>query len=227
MESSLTAGSYQSCLQREGYSCKAFWLREFVQGEKKYIAVAGICAGLKNKSFSCCGDTCGDEKKILPRCGDACGVRKINSQKKVAGITLSTTVCHRLEWTGAPYRYLGCYYDTGGPFLGRTLPQGLDGRTGVGVDDCAAAARSRGFPLFALQGYGQCFFGSMADVQRSQQKLADGDCDGLHCPASAATCRRYVNKAYILIGMHIPLCAIELPISRRCHLCNACAWTVP
>jgi hypothetical protein len=34
--------------------------------QKKYIAVAGICAGLKNKSFSCCGDTCGDEKKNSP-----------------------------------------------------------------------------------------------------------------------------------------------------------------
>jgi hypothetical protein len=133
---------------------------------------------------------------------------------------------HRLEWTGTSYRYQGCFLDTTGPFLGRTLPQGLDGRKGVGVDDCAAAARSRGFPLFALQGYGQCFFGSMADVQRSQQKLADGDCNDLPCPASAATCRGYVNKVYILIGTYpsgTP-CTLELPIYSRCHLCDACAW---
>ncbi len=123
-------------------------------------------------------------------------------------------LCHRLEWTGAPYRFQGCYLDTTGPFLGRTLPQGLDGRTGVSIDECAAAARSRGFPLFALQGYGQCFFGSMADVQRSQQKIADGDCNGLPCPASAATCLEYINKVYILIGAHIPL---RPCVQQNCH----------
>jgi hypothetical protein len=85
---------------------------------------------------------------------------------------------------------------------------------GVGVDECAAAARSRGFPVFALQGYGQCFFGSMADVARLQvsQKLSDDLCANLPCPASAATCPSYINEVYILIGMH---CSIELCSCQR------------
>jgi hypothetical protein len=89
--------------------------------------------------------------------------------------------------------------------MGRTLPQGLDGRTGVGVDECAAAARSRGFPLFALQGKGQCFFGSMADVARVQasQSKSDETCNDLPCPTSATTCRTFINKVYMLTGAHI------------------------
>ncbi len=72
------------------------------------------------------------------------------------------------------------------------------------MEECATAARSRGFPLFALQGKGLCFFGSVADVQKSQQKVADGACNELPCAASAATCLGYANKVYILIGAHIP-----------------------
>jgi hypothetical protein len=116
-----------------------------------------------------------------------------------------TEVSHDFEWTGPPYRYQGCYSDTTGPFLGRTLPRGLDGRTGVSVEECATEARRRGFPLFALQGKGLCFFGSVADVQMSQYRLDDGACNDVPCPASAATCRGYVNKVYIMIGEHIPL----------------------
>jgi hypothetical protein len=77
-------------------------------------------------------------------------------------------------------------------------------RTGVGIDECAAAARSRGFPVFALQGKGQCFFGSMPDVARLQtsKKLSDDKCSSLPCPASAATCPERINKVYFLIGAH-------------------------
>ncbi len=73
------------------------------------------------------------------------------------------------------------------------------------MDECAAAARSRGFPFFALQGYGECFFGSMADVARVQASQPEPDeaCNGLPCPVSAMTCRAYVNKVYFLIGTHI------------------------
>jgi hypothetical protein len=114
-----------------------------------------------------------------------------------------------LSWglTGPTYRYIGCYGDTAGPFLGRTLPQGLVGRTGVGVEECAAAALGRGFPFFALQGYGQCFFGSMADVARVQasQSNPDAVCNGVPCPASATTCRGYINKVYFITGMHVSL----------------------
>ncbi len=77
-------------------------------------------------------------------------------------------------------------------------------RTGVGLDECAAAARSRGLPVFALQGYGMCFFGSMADVARLQayQKLSDASCINLPCATSAASCLLNVNKVYFLIGAH-------------------------
>jgi hypothetical protein len=111
---------------------------------------------------------------------------------------------------GPAYRYQGCYDDTAGPYFGgdRTLPQMYDNlRSGVGIDECAAAAGSRGFPVFALQGKGQCFFGSMADVARLQasQNLSDDRCSSLPCPASAATCLTRINKVYFLIGVHTPL----------------------
>jgi hypothetical protein len=89
----------------------------------------------------------------------------------------------------------------------RTLPQVLDKfRTGVSFDECAAAARNRGFPVFALQGYGQCFFGSMADVARleASQKLADASCINLPCPASATACTGKVNKIFTVYGADTP-----------------------
>jgi hypothetical protein len=109
--------------------------------------------------------------------------------------------------TGPPYRYQGCYDDSAGPYFGgdRTLPQIYDNlRSGVGIDECAAAARSRGFPVFAQQWSGQCFFGSMADVARLQasQRLSDDKCSNLPCPTSAASCPGRINKLYILIGEH-------------------------
>jgi hypothetical protein len=118
---------------------------------------------------------------------------------------------------GPAYRYQGCYNDEAGPYLGggRTLPQTYDNfRSGVGVDECAAAARSRGFPVFALQWKGQCFFGSMADVARLQgsQKLSDDRCSSLPCPDSAATCPWRINKVYILRCAHLSL-TFKLKIS--------------
>jgi hypothetical protein len=50
------------------------------------MAVAGICEGLKNKNFSCCGDTCGDEKTNSPALRGCMRVRKRNSQKKSSGV---------------------------------------------------------------------------------------------------------------------------------------------
>ncbi len=129
-----------------------------------------------------------------------------------------------LELTGPAYRYQGCYDDSTGPFLGgtRTLPQVLDNfRMGVGVDECAAAARSRGFPVFALQGYGQCFFGSMADVARLQatQKLSDDSCSNLPCPPNAATCPGNINKVYFLLGAlpHYALFKFRCQAMERLH----------
>jgi hypothetical protein len=114
---------------------------------------------------------------------------------------------------GPPYRYQGCYDDSYGAYFGgdRTLPQPYDNlRTGVGIDECAAAGRARGFPVFALQGYGQCFFGSMADLSRIQgtQKLSDDKCSNLPCPAAAAAanCPSRINKVFFLIGEYLNIC---------------------
>jgi hypothetical protein len=105
------------------------------------------------------------------------------------------------------HRYQGCYNDDSGPYLDgtRTLPQVLDNyRTGVSLEECAAAARSRGFTVFALQGAGQCFFGSLADVARLQgsKKVPDSSCVDLPCSASAENCPKRINKVYVLVGVH-------------------------
>ncbi len=77
------------------------------------------------------------------------------------------------------------------------------------MDECAAAARSRGFTVFALQGYGQCFFGSMADMTSmgTSQKLSDASCNNLPCPASvaASACPGNINKVYIVHGADTPV----------------------
>jgi hypothetical protein len=132
-------------------------------------------------------------------------------QRRRASIKCKTLIRHLIwGWTGPAYRYQGCYNDLGGPYTnGRTLPQVPDKfRTGVSLDECAAAARNRGFAVFALQGYGQCFFGSMADVASisSSQRLSDGSRNSLPCPASlAAGCPRNINKVYATYGADTPL----------------------
>jgi hypothetical protein len=125
--------------------------------------------------------------------------------------------------SGLAYRYQGCYTDsTTGPFQGgtRSLPQVHDNlRQGVSLDECAAAARIKGWPVFALQWYGQCFFGSMADVARLQaasQKLSDDKCNSLPCPGGAATCPGNINKIFVLIGAHTRGC-LWLRVRSRCN----------
>jgi hypothetical protein len=103
------------------------------------------------------------------------------------------------------YTYLGCYRDgSGGPYAGgrQTLPVSLS-RTGVSTDECAVAARGRGYPVFSLQGYGTCFMGSMADVAKmnaASQQTTDAMCSAIPCPAAAATCIGSVNKVFWLEG---------------------------
>jgi hypothetical protein len=117
-------------------------------------------------------------------------------------------------WAGPAYRYHGCYDDKNGPFQGdskRTLPQGHDNsRQGVGIDECAAAARTKGFPFFALQSYGICFFGSTADVARLQatRRLSDDKCSSLPCAPGAAICPGNINKIYFLLGARMPACIL-------------------
>jgi hypothetical protein len=127
-------------------------------------------------------------------------------------------------WAGPAYRYHGCFDDRNGPFQGndrRTLPQVHDNfRSGIGLDECAAAARAKGFPFFALQWQGLCFFGSAADVARLQasQRLSDDKCSALPCKVNDASCPGNINKIYFLVGAHT-LCHLmvsRMPISRFC-----------
>jgi hypothetical protein len=119
------------------------------------------------------------------------------------------------DWAGPAYRYHGCFDDRNGPYQGndkRTLPQvHNDLHGGISLDECAAAARSKGFPYFALQGYGVCFFGSAADVARLQatQRLSDDNCSSVPCPTGAATCSGNINKVYFITrcAWPLPTCA--------------------
>ena len=135
----------------------------------------------------------------------------------------------RLLWgfAGPAYRYQGCYAEYDLPsrpytVLGqlRSLPQVHNNFRVGSVEDCAAAARIKGFPMFALQWYGECFFGSMADVARLQaspQKLPDDNCALLPCPAGAAICPGNINKIFVLIGAHTwPLLQPNVPTSLCC-----------
>jgi hypothetical protein len=107
------------------------------------------------------------------------------------------------------YTYVGCYADgSGGPYEyahgQRTLPVLASGDGGLSMDECAAAARDRGYPVFALQWRGDCFMGSVADVAKmnaASQKLADSACLLIPCDQSAASCPGYINKVFLIEGM--------------------------
>jgi hypothetical protein len=104
------------------------------------------------------------------------------------------------------YTYIGCYKDgSGGPYARgqQTLPVSLT-RTGLSIDDCAVAARDRGYPVFSLQGYGVCFIGSMADLAKMNaafQNTTDAVCSSIPCDRTTATCPSAVNKVFRLEGM--------------------------
>jgi hypothetical protein len=119
-----------------------------------------------------------------------------------------------MEITGGgppAYTYLGCYKDWGGPYTnidtrGRTFPVwiGYDMSTRrwrrVSVDECAAAARDRGYQVFALQWYGACFLGSLADVAVMHGRPG-GICQDVPCAPSQQSCPGWTNKVFLLGGM--------------------------
>ncbi len=145
-----------------------------------------------------------------------------NAHWRATTVGSPDVTCMALMRSGPAYRYHGCYGENNGPFQGntRSLPQ-AHGGTGIGIDECAAAARIKGFPVFALQWYGQCFLGSIADVARIQsQKLSDESCASLPCPTTAGNCPGNINKIYFLIGAHTHcnLFPNEASLSRDCCL---------
>jgi hypothetical protein len=109
---------------------------------------------------------------------------------------------------GSPgYTYLGCFRDVlqGSPYGDggdRAFPVLLFSRWTV--DQCAAAARDRGFPVFAIQFRHDCWLGTVADVAKmiaASQKTTDAACEPLPCAEGSATCPASLNKAYLLEGM--------------------------
>jgi hypothetical protein len=106
---------------------------------------------------------------------------------------------------GPEYTYVGCYKEGSGPYpIGqRAFPVSVIG-AGVSVEECAVAARHRGYPIFALQWYNECFMGSVADLAKmnaASQKTTDVSCGLIPCNPFATSCPGWLNKVYLLQGM--------------------------
>jgi hypothetical protein len=75
---------------------------------------------------------------------------------------------------------------------------------GLSVDECALAARDRGYPIFSSQWRRECYMGSVADVAKmnaASLKLTDAVCSPIPCNQTAATCPGFVHKVFLLEGM--------------------------
>jgi hypothetical protein len=113
-----------------------------------------------------------------------------------------------LSAAGAPgYTYLGCFKEEAqsSPYGNglRALPVFLSRSGAWTVDQCAVAARDKGYPVFALQGYGLCFMGALADVSKmiaASKKTSDDSCSALPCAQAGASCPASLNKVYFLEG---------------------------
>jgi hypothetical protein len=111
------------------------------------------------------------------------------------------------------YTYIGCYNDgSNGPYSDgqRTFPVMLD-QDGMSIDDCAVAARKRGYPIFSLQWFGSCMMGSVADVAKmnaASQNAPDAQCSAIPCPPTEANCTGWTNKVYFLEGMFVSLASL-------------------
>ncbi len=118
---------------------------------------------------------------------------------------------------GSPgYTYLGCFKDMvqGAPYGDgwRGLPVDPYRSAGWTVDQCAAAARDRGYPVSSLQHTQDCFMGTIADVAKmAPQKTTDDACSPLPCTQPGVPCPLSLNKVYFLEGM--PGFRSPLPIS--------------
>lgn len=129
--------------------------------------------------------------------------------------TSTTQICRTC--TGPlVYTYLGCYWDKSGPYqLGdvqRNLPALVEGRADFSMAECAAAARDRGYAVFALQYFGQCFLGSVADVTRmdgASLKVPDDMCVNVPCVISGSPCNGLFNRAFSLDGLRAPAEEVE------------------
>ncbi len=108
--------------------------------------------------------------------------------------------------TGSPlFTYLGCYDDGSiRPYADgqQTFPKSLT-RAGMSELDCAVAARDGGYAVFAIQDYGKCSLGSLADIARqdaASKRIDDESCARIPCPVDDTQCRLSVNKVFLLEG---------------------------
>ncbi len=114
----------------------------------------------------------------------------------------------RLCATGLPgYTYLGCFKEEAqsSPYGNglHSLPVSLTRSGAWTVGQCAVAARDRGYPVFALQGYGLCFISAVADVAKmivASKNTTDDACLALPCAQAGASCPPSLNKVYFLEG---------------------------
>jgi hypothetical protein len=109
---------------------------------------------------------------------------------------------------GSPeYTYIGCFKEEAqnSPYGNGlwALPVSLTSSAGWTVDQCAVAARDKGYPVFALQGYGLCFMGAVADVAKmiaASKKTTDNACSALPCAQAGTSCPPSLNKVYFIGG---------------------------
>jgi hypothetical protein len=84
----------------------------------------------------------------------------------------------------------------------RALPV-VFGYGGWSVDQCAALAREKGFVVFAVQAFSECWVGAIADVAKmiaASRNTTDAECSNVPC-AQGAPCTLSRNKVFFLEGM--------------------------
>jgi hypothetical protein len=130
-----------------------------------------------------------------------------------------------LPCTGT-YVNQGCFWDGNGPYQvpawsgGRLLPAALNGKLWT-VDQCAREAAKRGFDAFGMEGDGQCFMGTMADVAKMTTTADDTACSNTPC-LGGAPCIAWALKVFS-IGRSSMSCTFSQPFVHfptGTHICT-------
>ncbi len=98
--------------------------------------------------------------------------------------------------------YKGCFADNDGPYDvppygGRhTLPACMDTNR-LTHEQCALAAAQAGYEVYAMQWYGNCCMGTLADVVQMKTQLDESRCPTVPC-YNGVGCIPEVHKVYTL-----------------------------
>jgi hypothetical protein len=98
--------------------------------------------------------------------------------------------------------YKGCYADGDGPYWStawggsRTLPVSLHS-DGLTREQCALAAALAAYEVFAMQGSGYCYMGTLADAAQMRTKLEDASCSTNPC-VNGVGCVGWINTVYTI-----------------------------